>query len=450
MVLKVYNTLKRKKEIFKPLKGKKVNLFVCGPTVYDYTHIGHAKTYIQFDLIVKYLKYKKYKVFYLQNITDLDDKIIDRAKQLKKDSLGLAREYEKYYYEDIEKIGINSVDKYARATDFIEKIVSQVERLIKKGYAYKIEDGIYFDLSKFKDYGKLSGKKALEAEDAVSRIDDSVNKRNKGDFCLWKFSKEGEPSWDTKIGSGRPGWHIEDTAITETLFGQQYDIHGGARDLIFPHHEAEIAQMESVSGKKPFVKYWLHTGFLNVEGKKMSKSLGNVFNIRDITKEYDPKVIRYFFISSHYRMPIDFSKKLLEQSSNSLKRINDFIIKLRTSKDKDNIKLIEKTKKLFIEAMDNDFDTPKAFAILFDFIREVNKKGGSKKALEFLEEIDSIFDILTFEDILLDKQITKLIEEREKARKKKDFKKADEIRDKLKEKGIILEDTKEGVRWKKI
>ena len=450
MVLKVYNTLKRKKEIFKPLKGKKVNLFVCGPTVYDYTHIGHAKTYIQFDLIVKYLKYKKYKVFYLQNITDLDDKIIDRAKQLKKDSLGLAREYEKYYYEDIEKIGINSVDKYARATDFIEKIVSQVERLIKKGYAYKIEDGIYFDLSKFKDYGKLSGKKALEAEDAVSRIDDSVNKRNKGDFCLWKFSKEGEPSWDTKIGSGRPGWHIEDTAITETLFGQQYDIHGGARDLIFPHHEAEIAQMESVSGKKPFVKYWLHTGFLNVEGKKMSKSLGNVFNIRDITKEYDPKVIRYFFISSHYRMPIDFSKKLLEQSSNSLKRINDFIIKLRTSKDKDNIKLIEKTKKLFIEAMDNDFDTPKAFAILFDFIREVNKKGGSKKALEFLEEIDSIFDILTFEDILLDKQITKLIEEREKARKKKDFKKADEIRNKLKEKGIILEDTKEGVRWKKI
>ncbi|MBI2663377.1 cysteine--tRNA ligase [Candidatus Woesearchaeota archaeon] len=449
-MLKVYNTLKRKKEIFKPLKGKKVNLFVCGPTVYDYTHIGHAKTYIQFDIIVKYLRYKKYKVFYLQNITDLDDKIIDRAKQLKKDPLRLAKEYENYYYEDIKKIGVDSVNKYARATDFIDKIVSQVERLMKKGYAYRIEDGIYFDLSKFKDYGKLSGKKALEAEDAVSRIDDSVNKRNKGDFCLWKFSKEGEPSWNTKIGSGRPGWHIEDTSITETLFGSQYDVHGGARDLIFPHHEAEIAQMESVSGKKPFVKYWLHTGFLNVEGKKMSKSLGNVFNIRDITKEYDPKVIRYFFISNHYRMPIDFSKKLLEQSSNSLKRINDLIIKLRTSKDKDNIKLIEKTKKLFIEAMDNDFDTPKAFAILFDFIREVNKKGGSKKALEFFEEIDSIFNVLTFEDISLDKQITKLIEEREKARKKKDFKKADEIRNELKEKGIILEDTKEGVRWKKV
>ncbi len=450
MVLKVYNTLKRKKELFKPIKGKNVNLFVCGITPQNYAHIGHAKTYVQFDLIVKYLKYSGFKVFYLQNITDLDDKIINKAKEEKSTWKEIARKYEKVYFEDIKNLGINSINKYARATDHIKQIVSQVQTLMKKGYAYKIEDGIYFDLKKFKDYGKLSGRTSIEAEDAITRIDEDINKKSKGDFCLWKFSKKDEPSWKTEIGEGRPGWHIEDTAITETFFGPQYDIHGGARDLIFPHHEAEIAQMESASGKKPLVKYWMHIGFLNVQSKKMSKSLGNVFNIKDVLEKYDSKLIRYFFIANHYRMPIDFSEKILDQYKNSLQRINDLIIKLKLSKDKDDIKLIEKTKKSFIKAMDDDFDTPNAFATLFDFIREINKKGGSKKTLEFLKDIDSIFNILTFEEEKLSKDLMNLINEREKARKDKDFKTADSIRLELQKEKIILEDTKEGVRWKKI
>ena len=450
MALKIYNTLTRKKELFKPIRGKNINLFVCGPTVYDYSHIGHAKTYVQFDLIVRYLRYRKYKVFYLQNITDLDDKIINRARELKKDPLKLAREFEELYYDDIKKLDINSVNKYARATDYIKQIVKQVKTLLKKSYAYKIEDGIYFDLSKFEEYGKLSGRTALEAEDSISRIDDNINKKNKGDFCLWKFSKKDEPSWNTEIGGGRPGWHIEDTAITESFFGPQYDIHGGARDLIFPHHEAEIAQMESISGKKPLVKYWLHTGFLNLEREKMSKSLGNIITIKDILRKYNPEVIRFFFLSNHYRMPIDFSKEILEQYKNSLQRINDLIIRLKNSKDKDDTKLINKTKKAFIKAMDDDFDTPKSFAIIFDFIRRVNKKGGSKRTLQFLKEIDSIFNILNFEEEKLPKELMRLIEKRERARKNKEYKTADKIRNELKNKGIILEDTEKGARWKKI
>jgi cysteinyl-tRNA synthetase len=251
MVLKIYNTLTRKKEVFEPIHKGKVNLFVCGPTVYDYAHIGNAKTYTQFDMIAKYL-------------TDIDDKIIKRAEENSEDWKELSRRYEKIYKEDMESLGIDSVNKYARATDYIKEIVSQVQRLIKKGFAYKISDGWYFDLSKDKDYGKLAGRTSLDSEDSVSRIDENKGKRNAGDFCLWKFSKPGEPVWKSELGDGRPGWHIEDTSITEKEFGVQYDIHGGATDLIFPHHEAEIAQMESISGKKPLVRYWLHTGFLNM------------------------------------------------------------------------------------------------------------------------------------------------------------------------------------------
>ena len=325
MALKIYNTLTRKKEIFKPIKNKKVHMFVCGPTVYDYMHIGHAKTYIQFDVIAKYLKFRGYNVFYLQNITDLDDKIIDRAKKEKTDPLELAHQLERYYHQDEEKLGINSVSRYARSTDYIRQIVNQVETLISKGYAYPTSDGYYFEIKKFKDYGKLSRRTVLGAEDAISRIDDGIEKRNRGDFCLWKISKKGEPFWNTKLGKGRPGWHIEDTAITETHFGPQYDIHGGARDLIFPHHEAEISQMESISGKKPMVRYWLHTGFLTVNGQKMSKSLKNFITIRDFLKKYDYKVLRFFYISTHYRNPIDFTEKSIEKAKHSLERLNDFV-----------------------------------------------------------------------------------------------------------------------------
>ena len=321
-----------------------------------------------------------------------------------------------------------------------------------KGCAYVIEnDGIYFNLGKFPEYGKLSGRKTEEAEDAVTRIDDSKNKINKGDFCLWKKSKENEPSWkDPWFNNGRPGWHIEDTAISEKEYGAQYDMHGGARDLIFPHHDAEIALMESASGKKPFVKYWLHTGFLNVKGQKMAKSLGNFITIRDALKKYDPKVLRFFYLSAHYRSPIDFSEELLEQAKNSLERLDDFARKIKESKDKDNLKLIEKAEKEFLKCMDDDFDTPKALAVIFDFVKEVNKKGGSKKSYELMLEFDKIFNFLTTEKVKIAPDLKELVNERENARENNDYKKADKIRDDLRKKGFIVEDTKEGPRLKKI
>src|SRR3989338_5688122 len=268
----------------------------------------------------------------------------------------------------MQSLGVNSVDKLARATEHIDEIQKQVKVLMDEGFAYIIEDdGVYFDLGKFPEYGKLSGRSSMEAEDAVSRIDDSKKKRNKGDFCLWKKSKPDEPSWqDPWLDGGRPGWHIEDTAISEKYFGPQYDVHGGARDLIFPHHEAEIAQMEASSGKKPFVKYWLHTGFLNVKGQKMAKSLGNFVTIKEALKKYDSKVLRFFYISAHYRSPIDFSEELLEQAKNSLERLNDFVRNIKSREGKDNLKLIEKAKKEFLKFMDDDFDTQKALAAVFD------------------------------------------------------------------------------------
>ena len=452
MPIKLFNTLTKKKETFKPSKGKNVKMFVCGITPYDFAHIGHAKTYVQFDVIVKYLEYRGYEIFYLQNVTDIDDKIIDRAKEKNVKPLDLARNFEKEYLQDMQSLGVNSVDKLARATEHIDEIQKQVKVLMDEGFAYIIEDdGVYFDLGKFPEYGKLSGRSSMEAEDAVSRIDDSKKKRNKGDFCLWKKSKPDEPSWqDPWLDGGRPGWHIEDTAISEKYFGPQYDVHGGARDLIFPHHEAEIAQMEASSGKKPFVKYWLHTGFLNVKGQKMAKSLGNFVTIKEALKKYDSKVLRFFYISAHYRSPIDFSEELLEQAKNSLERLNDFVRNIKSREGKDNLKLIEKAKKEFLKFMDDDFDTPKALAAVFDFVKETYKEGGGKKTYELMMEFDKIFNVLTFEEGELDKDLQKLIDAREEARKKKDLKKADEIREVLKSKGIYLEDTEKGVRWKKI
>ncbi len=454
MTLKLFNTMTKKKEIFKPMEKNKIKMFVCGPTVYDYSHIGHAKTYTQFDVIVRYLRWRCFDVFYLQNITDLDDKIIQRAKETGISPKELAVKFEKEYYKDMEALGITSVTKYARATDFIEAILKQVKTLMEKKFAYEIEDGIYYDLSRFPEYGKLSGRTTLEAEDSVSRIDDSVKKRNKGDFCLWKRSKPDEPKWDSPFKiPGRPGWHIEDTAITESHFGSQYDIHGGARDLIFPHHEAEIAQMEATSGKKPFVRCWLHTGFLTVDDQKMSKSLGNFTTIRDALKEWKPEELRFLYISTHYRSPIDYSENSLEGARNSLERLKEFMRKTKNGKDNFDRSLIEETREKFIEMMDDDFDTPRALAVIFDFVREVNKVGGGRKAYDLMKEFDEIFGLKLGEETKeeMPKEAIELIKKRESARKVGDFKRADEIRKELREKyGIILEDTKEGVKWKRV
>ncbi|MEK6817462.1 MAG: cysteine--tRNA ligase, partial [Nanoarchaeota archaeon] len=422
MALKIYSTLSRKKEIFKPIKKEQVNLFVCGPTVYDYAHLGHAKTYVQFDLIVKYLRYKYNKIFYLQNITDIDDKIINRANQEKTDWKEIVKKYGKEYFEDMKNLGVNSVDKYANATDYIPEIISQVKRLIDKGIAYKISDGYYFNLTKFKEYGKLAKRKILEKDDAVSRIDEHPEKKNNGDFCLWKFKKENEPFWKSELGDGRPGWHIEDTAITEKHFGSQYDIHGGGIDLIFPHHEAEIAQMESISGKKPLVRYWLHTGFLKTNKQKMSKSLKNFSTIKELLKDYSKETIRYFFALTHYRKPLDFSKETLENAKSSYERLKNICSEIQDDK-----KINEKYLKEYEKEMDDDFNTPKALQILWKLVRDEKAKG----KYQTIKKIDEVFglNLLEKKEINIPKEIQKIIEEREKARKNKDWKKADELRE---------------------
>jgi len=450
-MIKIYNTLTRKKEILKPRKGKSINFFACGVTVYDYIHIGHAKNYIQLDVIVKYLRFRGYRVFYLQNVTDIDDKIIQRAKEKKVDPLKLAREFENFYHEDEKKLGIDSVDIYARATDYIEQIVDQVKRLIKKGYVYKLSDGYYFNIKKFKDYGKLAKRKILSEADAVSRIDLNLEKINPGDFCVWKFSKAGEPVWKTEIGDGRPGWHIEDTAITESYFGPQYDIHAGGRDLIFPHHEAEIAIMESISQKKPLAKYWLHVGHVTINGQKMSKSLKNFILVREILKKYDPKLLRFFFLTSHYRSPVDFQEEFLKNTQGALERLNEFVkyLSARTLKGnnfvwprKDNLKLLNQLKKNFFKAMDDDFNTVKAIATLFEFIKKsYQTKTGGKKTYYFLKEINKFFGILDFKDFEIPEKIKKILKEREKFRKIKDFKKADRLREEIQRMGFEIKDT---------
>ncbi|PIN80617.1 cysteine--tRNA ligase [Candidatus Woesearchaeota archaeon CG10_big_fil_rev_8_21_14_0_10_30_7] len=454
--MKVYNTLTRTNDELIPINDKNINLFVCGPTVYDFSHIGHAKTYTQFDVIVKYLRWTGYNVFYLQNITDIDDKIINRANELGKDSQELAKQFEEEYYKDMTALKVTSVTKYARATDFIPEIISQVNRLIEKG-AYETSDGIYYDLSKFSDYGKLSNQNIEELNQ--HRVDPNPEKKNSGDFVLWKKAKPGEPTWESPWGLGRPGWHIEDTAITEKFFGSNYDVHGGGTELIFPHHEAEIAQMELISGKPPLVKYWLHTGWLKVKGEKMSKSLGNFLTIRDALKSYKPEVLRYFFMSVNYRSPLDYSPESLEHARNGLQRVQDFIQKLQeiTKQDGETAKdLLNDVKQDFIDAMDDDFEISKALASIFELVKEGNKllsdlsKKGAEEILDLLKDLNQVLDVFNFETEDLDSNIQKLFDEREKARSEKAFALADKIRDELKSKRIILEDTPEGVRWKKV
>ena len=444
--LRVYNTLTRRKDEFIPMQEGKVKLFVCGPTVYDFPHLGHAKTYTQFDFIVRYLRHKNFEVFYLQNLTDIDDKIINRAKEQGISASDLAIKFENIYFEDMQALHNISVSEYARATKYIPDIVRQVQTLVEKGFAYRISDGYYFDLKKFSEYGKLSGRTTLQENDAVSRIDENDEKHNKGDFCLWKFEKPGEPMWDTALGKGRPGWHIEDTAITEHFFGSQYDLHGGAVDLIFPHHEAEIAQMEAASGKQPLVRYWVHTAFLNINSEKMAKSKGNFKTIRDALKLYNYRVLRYFFLSQHYRTPMDFSTDILEQAKNGLQRINDFIFSIdKNIDDETHASTIQHCTTAMHGSFDDDFDTPKALATLFDFIKEINTQGGAgKKVYAFMQELDTLFECMTFDFGSIDAEIKELIAKREEARQQKDWKRADELRTIINQKGYIIDDKKDG------
>ncbi len=461
--IKIYNTLTRKKELLKPLKGKQINFFVCGPTVYDFSHIGHARTFIIFDCFAKYLTSRGFDVFYLQNITDIDDKIIARAKEkgvLPKD---LAEAFTQEHLKDMKLIGITSVKKYAKATDYIKEIISQITRLQEKGYAYQLEDGIYFDISQFKNYGKLSGRTTLQAEDGVSRIDYSKNKKNRGDFCLWKFSIEGEPFWPSPFGNGRPGWHIEDTAITETFFGAQYDIHGGAQDLIFPHHEAEVAQMEAISGKQPLASIWMHVGFLNTGEQKMSKSLGNFVTIEAFLKRYSLHQFRFWIAKNLWHSPIHYSEETMADVKSALEKIEEFLRKIKVIKVKGKTQSvkIKKYKEAFWAALADDFNTPKAFAVIFEMIKEVNKvldKNGlgqkdAKNIFNFFEEINKIFNIIDFKKLRqsnIPLEVKRLMAERETARKNSEWQKADEARLEMEKYGYTVQDTKGGQVLKKI
>ncbi|OGZ79339.1 MAG: cysteine--tRNA ligase [Candidatus Staskawiczbacteria bacterium RIFOXYD2_FULL_37_9] len=456
--IKILNTLTGKKDTLKPIRGKRINIFVCGPTVYDYPHLGHAKLALTFDFFVKYLRRIGFDVFYLQNITDLDDKIIARAREkgvLPKD---LATAFEKEYIGNMKMLGANSVSKYARATSHIKEIIGQVKRLQAKKFAYTIEgDGIYYDISKFKKYGKLSGRTVLQGEDAVTRIDYSKHKKNRGDFCLWKFSSENEPSWPSPFGAGRPGWHIEDTAITEKFFGPQYDIHGGARELIFPHHEAEIAQMEAISGKSPLVKYWMHVGVLNIGGQKMSKSLGNFITIGDFLKRCSPNYLRFFIAKNLWRSPVDYSESVMIEVKSAVEKIEEFLRKLKTVNSKfgtRNSKFIKTFEKSFYAELDDDFNTPKAFAVMFEFIKKANEllennsvsKEDAKNIHSFFEEINKIFGIINFKKVTasIPSQIKKLASEREKFRKQQNWQKSDQLRAEIERHGFTVQDSDSG------
>jgi len=456
-VLKIYNTLSGKKDSIKPLKGKKINLFVCGPTVYDFLHIGNARVYVIFDSFVKFLKHQGFSVFYLQNITDIDDKIILRAKEKGVSPKDLAKAFATEYVKEMKILQVNSVNKYAKATNYISQIINQVKRLYEAGYAYQLKDGIYFDISKFKNYGKLSGRSSLQAEDAVSRIDYSKDKRNRGDFCLWKYEVEGETSWSSPFGRGRPGWHIEDTAITEKFFGDQYDIHGGGIDLIFPHHEAEITQMESISKKKPLVKYWMHIGFLTTQGQKMAKSDGNMLTIHDFLKRYSSYQLRFLLLKNLWRAPLDFSESTMIEVNSTLEKIEEFLKKIKNNKikTKQNIKFVADFKNQFYDALNDDFNTPKALSIIFDFIKTTNtsldknvlSEKASKEIYKIFQEINDIFSFINFQKIneSLPAIVKKLLKERKEARKKQDWQKADFLRMEIEKQGYTVEDLKEGV-----
>lgn len=442
MGLKLFNTFGRKEQVFKPIHKDEVRMYVCGPTVNDVPHLGHARQQITFDVLRKYLIYLGYKVKFVSNVTDIDDKIINKAKELGEDINHLTQRNLKAHLEDYSKLGVDKPDIQPKATEYIDEMIGLVKRLENKGYAYVIDgDGVYFDVSKFKEYGKLSGQNLEDLKSNV-RKKTSDEKRNKEDFVLWKFSKPEEPKWKSPWGDGRPGWHIECSAMSEKLLELPFDIHGGGQDLIFPHHEDEVAQSEAATGKK-FVNFWVHNGMVNVDNVKMSKSLGNFKTIRDLLKNYSGEIIRYFVISNQYRKPVDFTNSTLENAKNSYERLKRIIEVI-----KDDGKINQKYLKEFEKAMDNDINTSEALAVLWKLVRDEKAEGKVKT----IEKIDSVFclNLLKRNVVEIPDEVKKLVEERENARKNKNFKLSDELRDKINKLGFNIADSKDGVKISKI
>ncbi len=440
-MLKLYNTLTRKKEDFKPISGKKVGMYVCGPTVNDVPHLGHARQQISFDILRKYLKFLGYKVKFVSNITDIEDKIINKANELGISTKELSKKNEKEHAEDYKALGIEKPDIQPRATEYVKEMIELVKKLEKKKYAYVIQgDGVYYDISKFKSYGKLSHQNIKNLK-AGSRVKVKDQKRNKEDFVLWKFSKPKEPSWNSPWGAGRPGWHIECSAMSQKILGLPLDIHGGGQDLIFPHHEDEIAQSEVAYDKK-FVNYWVHNGMVNVDQIKMSKSLGNFKTVKSLLKEYPGEAIRYFIISVQYRKPINFSKKTMDKALTAYQRLKNIISEI---KDKG---VNKKYLKDFEEAMNDDLNTPRALQVLWKLLRDVKAKG----KLGTIKKMDEVLglNLLKKDKLKIPPNISKLLKQRNTARKKKDWKKADELRKKINKLGYAIDDTTKGSVVKKI
>ena len=443
MEIKLYNTLTKKKETFKPVKKGLVRMYVCGPTVNDVPHLGHARSQITFDSLRRFLEFAGYEVKFVSNITDIEDKIINKANDLGIDINEFAKKNEEAHIKDYTSIGIKAPDVRTYATKYVPQMIELISLLDKNGYTYVIDgDGVYYNISKFKDYGKLSGQNIKKLKRGA-RVAIKDAKKNKEDFVLWKFSKPGEPEWDSPWGKGRPGWHIECSAMSKAVLDLPLDIHGGGQDLIFPHHEDEIAQSEAGYGVK-FANYWIHNGLVNVDKIKMSKSLGNFTTIRDLLKVYHPMTIRYFILLTHYRAPMDFTKAKLENAKKSFERLKRISLDL-----KDDNKINDKYLKEFEKALSDDFNTPKAISIVWKMLRDTKAKGKKNTLIE----MDKVFALKLLnkeEKTEIPKEIQSLVDEREQARKNKDWKKSDILRDKIKELGFQVQDTNEGQKLSKL
>lgn len=466
-MIKVYNTLNKKKEEFIPLTPGEVKMYVCGPTVYNFFHIGNGRTFIVFDTIRRYFEYRGFKVDFVQNFTDIDDKMIKKANEEGTTVKKIGDTYIKEYYQDADALNIERATVNPRATEFIGEIIKFVKGLVDKGYAYEVDGDVYFSTKKFEGYGKLSGQN-IEDLQSGARISIDERKKDPMDFAIWKAQKPGEPAWNSPWGMGRPGWHIECSCMAKKLLGETIDIHAGGSDLKFPHHENEIAQSEALTGE-PFARYWLHSAFVNVNNEKMSKSLNNFFTAREILEKYDADVIRFLMLSAHYRQQLNFSEDLLESAKASVERIYNAIGNLENlidevsreemnEEEKTYLESLNKYKEKYIEKMDDDFNTADAITAIFDLIKDTNtnitidsSKELAQKALDLIRELGAplgMFQKSTKGN--LEEEIEALIAQRQQARKDRDFALADKIRDDLKDRGIVLEDTPQGVRWKMI
>ena len=467
--MKIFNTMTRRKEEFVPVEEGKVKMYVCGPTVYNFIHIGNARPMIVFDTVRRYFEYKGYDVNYVSNFTDVDDKIINKAIEEHVSADEISKRYIEECKKDMEGMNIKPATKNPLATEEICGMVEMIRQLIDKGYAYEKNGTVYFRTRKFEEYGKLSHKNLddLRSGNRTLLVSGEDEKEDPLDFVLWKPKKEGEPAWESPWSDGRPGWHIECSVMSKKYLGEEIDIHAGGEDLIFPHHENEIAQSEAANGKT-FAKYWMHNAFLNIDNHKMSKSLGNFRTVREISEQYDLQILRFFMLSAHYRSPLNFSAELMEASRNGLERIVNAAENLKflsgnaktedmTEKEKTDLEKTEDFVKDFEAAMDDDFNTADAIASIFDLVKYCNTTADGKSSREYTEKLLSVLQKLTDvmglivnkKEEILDEDIEALIEERQAARKAKDFARADQIRDELAGKGIILEDTREGVKWKR-